>query len=74
MYGIWILALAVSWTFSSGVYAQDVASAPAAQPLGSEDVVPGLPFQEGDVLTFDQLDKLKDYILILVTQLIIIRI
>ncbi len=62
MYGIWILALAVSWTFSSGVYAQDVASAPAAQPLGSEDVVPGLPFQEGDVLTFDQLDKLKDYL------------
>jgi hypothetical protein len=28
----------------------------------AEDVVPGVPFQEGDVITFDELDKLKNYL------------
>jgi hypothetical protein len=27
-----------------------------------QDVVPGVPFQEGDVIEFDQLDKLKNYL------------
>ncbi|MEE8557824.1 MAG: DUF1329 domain-containing protein, partial [Myxococcota bacterium] len=27
-----------------------------------EDVVPGVPFNEGDVLSFEDLDKLKDYL------------
>ena len=27
-----------------------------------EDVVPGVPFSEGDVLSFEDLDKLKDYL------------
>jgi hypothetical protein len=28
----------------------------------AEDVVPGVPFKEGDVITFDDLAKLKDYL------------
>jgi hypothetical protein len=28
----------------------------------AEDVVPGVPFKEGDVITFDKIDKLKDYL------------
>ncbi len=28
----------------------------------TEDVVPGLPFKEGDVITFETADKLKDYL------------
>ena len=28
----------------------------------AEDVVPGVPFKEGDVIGFEQLDKLKDYL------------
>jgi hypothetical protein len=28
----------------------------------TEDVVPGVPFQEGDVIEFEQLSKLKDYL------------
>jgi hypothetical protein len=28
----------------------------------AEDVVPGVPFKEGDVITFDDLEKLKDYL------------
>jgi hypothetical protein len=28
----------------------------------TEDVVPGVPFQEGEVLSYEQLDKLKDYL------------
>ena len=41
-----------------------VAFAPIAdgQESGSDDVVPGVPFAEGDVISFDQLDKLKDYL------------
>ena len=33
-----------------------------AQETATEDVVPGLPFKEGDVLTFAEVDKLKDYL------------
>ena len=33
-----------------------------AQEGASEDVVPGLPFQEGDVITMENVDKLKDYL------------
>ena len=33
-----------------------------AQEATTEDVVPGLPFQEGDVITMDDVDKLKDYL------------
>ncbi len=28
----------------------------------AEDVVPGVPFKEGDIIGFEQLDKLKDYL------------
>ena len=66
MYRISILALALSWTFSAGVSAEDPApaapSAPAPMVQGSEDAVPGLPFQEGDVLALDQIDKLAEYL------------
>jgi hypothetical protein len=27
----------------------------------AEDVIPGVPFKEGDVISFEQIDKLKDY-------------
>ena len=60
MYRKWILVLAVSWTFSLGVSAQ--AAAPAGESLGSVDMVSGPPFQEGDVLTFDHVDKLEGYL------------
>ena len=60
MYGMRMLPLALAWLLSAAVLAQD--PAPVAMPLGSEDVVPGVPFQAGDVLTFEQLDKLKDYL------------
>ena len=33
-----------------------------AQEATTEDVVPGLPFKEGDIITMDQIDKLKDYL------------
>jgi hypothetical protein len=33
-----------------------------AQEATPEDVVPGVPFQEGDVIDYDQIDKLKDYL------------
>jgi hypothetical protein len=33
-----------------------------AQEEAAEDVIPGFPFQEGDVVDFEQLDKLKDYL------------
>jgi hypothetical protein len=33
-----------------------------AQPALIEDVVPGVPFQEGDVIRFDSVDRLKDYL------------
>jgi hypothetical protein len=36
--------------------------AAGAQEEAAEDVVPGFPFQEGDVVGFEQLDKLKDYL------------
>ncbi len=36
--------------------------ATVAQERGSEDVVPGVPFQEGDVIGYKQIDKLKDYL------------
>jgi hypothetical protein len=35
--------------------------AAAAQEI-TEDVVPGVPFKEGEVLSYDELDKLKDYL------------
>jgi len=28
----------------------------------AEDVVPGVPFQEGDVINYQTIDKLKDYL------------
>ena len=34
----------------------------AAQEVTAEDVGPGVPFDEGDVLSFEQLDRLKDYL------------
>jgi hypothetical protein len=34
----------------------------AAAQESTEDAVPGVPFQEGEVLSFEQLDKLKDYL------------
>jgi len=33
-----------------------------AQEKASEDVVPGVPFKEGDVVGFEEIDKLKDYL------------
>jgi hypothetical protein len=33
-----------------------------AQEPTAEDVVPGAPFQEGEVISFETLDKLKDYL------------
>jgi hypothetical protein len=33
-----------------------------AQEKTGEDVVPGVPFKEGDVIPFDQINKLKDYL------------
>jgi hypothetical protein len=33
-----------------------------AQETSSEDVVPGVPFQEGDVITYEVMDKLKEYL------------
>ncbi len=63
MYRISILALALSWMFSAGVSAKDPApSAPAPIVHDSDDAVPGLPFQEGDVLALDQIDKLAEYL------------
>ena len=60
MYAVWILALALSWTFSAGVSAEDAAL--AADPPRSVEAVPGIPFREGDVVRFDQVDKLEDYL------------
>ncbi len=34
----------------------------AAQDPASEDVAPGFPFEEGEVISFDSLDKLKNYL------------
>ncbi len=33
-----------------------------AQEATTDDVVPGLPFKEGDIITLDQVDKLKNYL------------
>jgi hypothetical protein len=33
----------------------------AQEPTG-EDAVPGFPFREGDVISFDQVDQIKDYL------------
>jgi hypothetical protein len=33
-----------------------------AQEAVAEDAAPGIPFKEGDVITFDTIDKLKDYL------------
>jgi hypothetical protein len=33
-----------------------------ADEIVSEDVVPGVPFEEGDTITYDQLTKLKDFL------------
>jgi hypothetical protein len=33
-----------------------------AQEQGAEDVLPGVPFKEGDVIAFEEIDKLKDYL------------
>ncbi len=33
-----------------------------AQEPTAEDVVPGLPFQEGEVISYETIDKLKDYL------------
>ncbi len=33
-----------------------------AQDAPAEDVPPGIPFKEGDVLSFDDIDKLKNYL------------
>jgi hypothetical protein len=48
MHRRWIPALALGWIFSTALAAD---TGPA-----------GYPFQEGDVLTFDQVDKLRDYL------------
>ncbi len=34
----------------------------AAQEKKFEDVVPGIPFKEGDLISFENIDKLKDYL------------
>ncbi len=34
----------------------------ASQEPTADDVTPGVPFNEGDVLSFEQLDRLKDYL------------
>jgi hypothetical protein len=47
----WIWALS-ALLFVSGASAQETA----------EDVIPGLPFKEGDVLHYEEIDKLKDYL------------
>jgi hypothetical protein len=39
-----------------------LAAALVAPRVGAQDAVPGLPFKEGDVVTFQDLDKLKDYL------------
>lgn len=36
--------------------------ATAATPAGVEDVLPGVPFKEGDVIGIDQIERIKDYI------------
>ncbi len=33
-----------------------------AQEPTAEDVVPGIPFQEGEVISYENIDKLKDYL------------
>ncbi len=47
------IALALSLMIPAGALAQEATS---------EDLVPGVPFKDGDVITFDQLDKLKNYL------------
>ena len=32
------------------------------QAAPAEDVPPGVPFKEGDTISFDQIDKLKSYL------------
>ena len=54
-YRIRILALAAIWTVFAG-------TSVAAEPLGAGDIVPGTPFHEGDVVAFDQVDVLEDYL------------
>jgi hypothetical protein len=57
MYRAWILALVVSWNLSSGALAEN--ATPAIEP---PDAAPGLPFREGDVVNFDGVDALRDYL------------
>jgi hypothetical protein len=33
-----------------------------AQPASSQDALPGFPFKDGDRVTYDQIEKLKDYL------------
>jgi hypothetical protein len=48
----WFLIASFALLVSAQGYAQET----------PEDVVPGLPFKEGDVISFEQLEKLKNYL------------
>jgi hypothetical protein len=52
-----MLRIALSLVLALGMPAAGFAAETA-----SEDVVPGVPFKEGDVIAFEQIDKLKDYL------------
>jgi hypothetical protein len=52
---------ALSSLFLTGALCVVALPAPAQEPT-AEDVVPGIPFKEGEVLSFEHLDKLKDYL------------
>jgi hypothetical protein len=44
-------------------FAQDEATpAPEGVEAIAEDAAPGIPFKEGDVISFETIDKLKDYL------------
>jgi hypothetical protein len=52
---------ALSSLFLTGALCVVALPAPAQEPT-AEDVVPGIPFKEGEVISFEHLDKLKDYL------------
>ncbi|MHC4428662.1 MAG: DUF1329 domain-containing protein [Planctomycetota bacterium] len=48
----WSVGILASFLIVPGAYAQE----------STEDVVPGVPFKEGDTLSYEQLEKLRDYL------------
>ncbi len=60
MYRMGILVFAIG--LLAPLAASALEGAPAPDVTISEDAIPGVPFQEGRLLTFDQVGKLKDYL------------